>query len=432
MLESYNPSRSYRLYQKYKSKYLGLLGGAEQAAETPDLSKLLKCPQCNELYKSPKLLSCGDSVCRGCLGTMINDPAAANPLTVIQCPQCRQDIDVSGGIDSLPNNQSLLGMTRWFTYNNNSLECAICLGQPYAKSDDGECLGPINATCDNCTHEGTAFHKPCLERAISTNNKCPICRETCRGPSVSQQRAARRAEQEALARDDEWLRAEDRDGLPPQHPRPAPSQDGDGSGAGIDNRRQRSHSQWGLGTPGNPIRDGRPISGSSFFCNIHGYTTCYRGSCMDCTEAATGLRAHEICLGGDGEVKLQDGTSKLVKELLVGDLVESQGGYSKITQVVSSYPSTRPLCQVDGVILTHRHPIYREGVWCHPREVADTYLDNVPVYNFVMDGSPDDQMTHTIIVDGLTCATLGCGPANLAVIKPDTDAKYGRGYWNLN
>ena len=222
MLRRNSLRQSYQLYQKYKSKYLGLLGGAEQVAEPPDLTQLLKCPQCNELYKMPKILSCGHSVCRGCLVTMIHDPAAANPLNLVQCPQCRQEIDVSGGVDSLPNNQSLLGMITWFTDNNASLECAICLDGPYAKSDSGECLGPVNSTCDNCSHDGTAFHKPCLDRVISDNNRCPICRETCRGPSVSQQRAARQAEQEALVRDDEWLRAEDRDGLPrPHRPRPA-------------------------------------------------------------------------------------------------------------------------------------------------------------------------------------------------------------------
>ena len=50
---------------------------------------------------------------------------------------------------------------------------------------------------------------------------------------------------------------------------------------------------------------------------------------------------------------------------------------------------------------------------------SQTY-DNVPD-NF-------DENDHTIIVDGLICATLGCGP-HIENAKPDADKKWGSGYW---
>ena len=292
-------------------------------------------------------------------------------------------------------------------------ECAICLDEPHAILDDGDCLGPVDTTCDNCHHEGTAFHKTCLQRVKNDTDRCPICRGQCTSqPHVPLHRPpaapAPDVGEPSVLRS--WLSAilSYTDGYRPQ----------------------QRHPRWGLGTPGHPIADGRQLSPSVCFCQTHGYSLCYHGECTECVSAATGLHVNDVCLGGEGQVKLQDNTSKLVKELRVGDWVESQDGYSKIRQVINSPPIIRTLCQVDGVILTHRHPIYREGVWCHPRDVVETYLDTVTVYNFVMDGSPEHQITHTIIVNGLTCATIGCGPVNLALIKPETDAKYGRGFWH--
>jgi hypothetical protein len=53
-------------------------------------------------------------------------------------------------------------------------------------------------------------------------------------------------------------------------------------------------------------------------------------------------------------------------------------------------------------------------------------------YNFELERkdifNEDD---HTIIVDGLICATLGCGPT-ISNAKPDADTKWGRGYWKLD
>ena len=96
------------------------------------------------------------------------------------------------------------------------------------------------------------------------------------------------------------------------------------------------------------------------------------------------------------------------------------------------------MSEFDGVKVSHDHPVLKDGEWVLPFEYNPDGVTEYecPVYNFVMNALPSDKNSHTIIVrnventNTLICATLGHGPENLAQHFPETDQKYGTGFWN--
>jgi len=55
----------------------------------------LKCPVCKEVYTDPRILSCGHTFCRPCIGA----------LSERACPICRKQFIFSGtGVDDLTKN----------------------------------------------------------------------------------------------------------------------------------------------------------------------------------------------------------------------------------------------------------------------------------------------------------------------------------------
>lgn len=135
------------------------------------------------------------------------------------------------------------------------------------------------------------------------------------------------------------------------------------------------------------------------------------------------------CLAGNGLVRMQNGKRKYVRELKVGDTVSSLAGWSVIDKVFCYPRGDKKLCNLRGVTLTHKHPVYLDGEWQYPKDTVKSFTDNQTLYNFQMRGDRSDPNIHSIIVGQLPCATLGCGPSNLRDRNPESDHKYGSGYW---
>jgi len=147
------------------------------------------------------------------------------------------------------------------------------------------------------------------------------------------------------------------------------------------------------------------------------------------------------CIGGNGWVIVKvdvnaTTTFKQVKDLEVNDMVQSLHGWSTIDKVYSS-ESNREMASVNGVVLTADHPICVDGRWSHPADSHVVFRESVQVYNFVMKADPSEQDKHTLIVRasandgdvGVVCATMGCGPKELATRFPDADKQHGKGFW---
>ena len=70
----------------------------------------------------------------------------------------------------------------------------------------------------------------------------------------------------------------------------------------------------------------------------------------------------------------------------------------------------RKLCNINEMILTYKHPILVNYEWIYPKDISDIYMDTIPLYNFVMKGNKNDKSKHTIVVNNIICATIGCCP----------------------
>ena len=138
------------------------------------------------------------------------------------------------------------------------------------------------------------------------------------------------------------------------------------------------------------------------------------------------------CFCPGGTITLEDGTIKPIERVKEGDVIRVEEGFNKVRQVRSAIAHDQYICNVSGVWLTHKHPVKIEGIWQPPKHIAfDTrVLYSGPLYNFVMDGSPGEKKRHTVMVNELICATLGCGPVELAKDYPDSDVTYGNGFWD--
>jgi len=134
------------------------------------------------------------------------------------------------------------------------------------------------------------------------------------------------------------------------------------------------------------------------------------------------------CFGPNGNVKLMNGESKKISEINVGDAVETVNGFNTVVLVKTG--KKHNLCVVNNVVITNRHPIKLNGKWCYPEDIVPVDPNEMNVYNFELERKDNfDENDHTIIIDGLICATLGCGPY-IENAKPEADKKWGSGYWN--
>ena len=62
-------------------------------AAPEEVNKYLSCAICFEQFKEPKVLPCLHTYCKECLVKLLKK---IGPDHVITCPECRQDITVSG------------------------------------------------------------------------------------------------------------------------------------------------------------------------------------------------------------------------------------------------------------------------------------------------------------------------------------------------
>jgi len=118
------------------------------------------------------------------------------------------------------------------------------------------------------------------------------------------------------------------------------------------------------------------------------------------------------CLHPNGRVLLRDGTIKQVKQLRQGDILPS--GARVTCNVQLSVNTLLPMCRLPGgLLITPWHPVRMSGSesWRFPADLSvaePVYVKNV--YNLVLDSQ------HAVLVDGVSCITLGHGITNDRVL----------------
>ena len=120
------------------------------------------------------------------------------------------------------------------------------------------------------------------------------------------------------------------------------------------------------------------------------------------------------CFDGEGLVKLSNGTTKKVKDLLKNDIIlNSDGNTCKVVALVKISISNKiDLVNLNDVLITSWHPVRIQGEWKFPCEVNPAQsIRCSSIYNLVLD------QHHVATINGLDVITLGHGFEDNKVVE---------------
>lgn len=114
------------------------------------------------------------------------------------------------------------------------------------------------------------------------------------------------------------------------------------------------------------------------------------------------------CFAGSNTVKMANGSYKLVRNLIKGDLIASLDGAEATIKCViktNTLNGQAEMCMIEeGLKVTPGHPVKVAGKWVYPREIAKRQMvDCDAYYNLVVDQG------HVAIVNGTEAILLGHG-----------------------
>ena len=111
------------------------------------------------------------------------------------------------------------------------------------------------------------------------------------------------------------------------------------------------------------------------------------------------------CFDGEDIVNMDNCTTKLMKELKAGDIIQTtDNSNGKIKCIVKTrcQNNTTKMVKINDLLITPWHPIFLNGKWEFPSNI-NTEFDHTCeyVYNIVLETG------YSIIVNNIQCATLG-------------------------
>uniref|UniRef100_A0A3Q3JCE2 RING-type domain-containing protein n=1 Tax=Monopterus albus TaxID=43700 RepID=A0A3Q3JCE2_MONAL len=106
--------------------------------EKSQLEEMLMCPVCQDIFKDPRQLPCGHSLCMGCLENMMDHFSDAP----FRCPDCRTNF---GQIMGVQKNYALANIADDFRENRRRRVPALSPFLTYTFSNcDKRCRGLAN------------------------------------------------------------------------------------------------------------------------------------------------------------------------------------------------------------------------------------------------------------------------------------------------
>ncbi|XP_075764096.1 E3 ubiquitin-protein ligase TRIM56 [Pelodiscus sinensis] len=122
------------------------------ASDAPSLSDaittdFLTCPICLERLRRPKILPCLHTYCQGCLEGLLGEGPG------LRCPECREDVPLPQGVDSLKSNFFVTGLLELVRPEGEAgLACALCplIGQQGSHPAVSRCLDCADNLCQAC------------------------------------------------------------------------------------------------------------------------------------------------------------------------------------------------------------------------------------------------------------------------------------------
>ena len=139
------------------------------------------------------------------------------------------------------------------------------------------------------------------------------------------------------------------------------------------------------------------------------------------------------CWAPQSMVKMADGSRKAIELLEPGDSVWTTTGSNNVdyTFAFGTYLPLQNMCRVGGLLATWYHPVYVNGKWCFPRDLAPIEALAVPVVHNLMlsasggsivdiDGTLTVCLGHELQEEGVKHAFFGSRQAILDSIKEHT------------
>lgn len=125
---------------------------------------VIKCPVCLEVFKSPRVISCGHSMCLQCLNSLILYTESAKTKDYFQCPVCHKNNKPRDThtlrqkwANQFPVNATILRLLRNATIKNSSDNgmhkafCEVCLVNNQTRPVSSYCNTCLEHQCDICT-----------------------------------------------------------------------------------------------------------------------------------------------------------------------------------------------------------------------------------------------------------------------------------------
>lgn len=120
------------------------------------------------------------------------------------------------------------------------------------------------------------------------------------------------------------------------------------------------------------------------------------------------------CVDGFGQVKMANGSTILVKDLVKGDLVSSDGRTASIVCIIKTKIKSGhvDMLSLNGMKVTPWHPVRINNKWDFPANIGTLIPVNCDyVYNFVLNEH------HVMHIGGTDIITLGHGISNDPILK---------------
>lgn len=120
-----------------------------------------------------------------------------------------------------------------------------------------------------------------------------------------------------------------------------------------------------------------------------------------------------VCFAEGCKVLMNDGTEKKVQDIRKYDIVASGAIIQCVTKTIIPEGKMDLVVFEDGLQITPWHPINVNNNWKFPKDVGSIKtIDVNAVYNFVLNED------HTVIVNNVTCVTLGHGFTDDVCVHP--------------
>lgn len=115
--------------------------------------------------------------------------------------------------------------------------------------------------------------------------------------------------------------------------------------------------------------------------------------------------SNDVCIEGNCKVLMADESKKSVKDIQIGDLVQTHLGIpARVLFVVRTVTKRTMLVKLDRLLITPWHPVLYHGKWTFPHKIFDPIEQDCDgVYSFVLND------VHSMVVEGIPCVTLGHG-----------------------